>query len=353
MGHWLGCPAVPQVLINARVAGRRQFSGVERWAVELVERLPALAPAVYAVARPPRGLAYQAGQAWEQAALPAVARRVGAPLILNPANLAPLAWPGNVVVVHDAVALTHPEWFARPYAAWHGRVLPAVVRRARQVITVSGFSRDEIAQTTGRPAADITVVAGGVDDRFSPYVDPAPARSALGLERPYALTVAGEGARKNLVALGAAARALGEHGIDLVAAGSRRAHHGRAAGVPGVRHLGYVADPLLPALYAGASAFVLPSLHEGFGLPCLEAMAAGVPVVASNRGALPETCGDAALLVEPQRPDLIAQALLAACLDEATAARLRAAGLERANRFSWQPAAGAVHAVVAEELARP
>ncbi|HEY8584830.1 MAG TPA: glycosyltransferase family 1 protein, partial [Capillimicrobium sp.] len=226
--------------------------------------------------------------------------------------------------------------------------LPAVARGARRVITVSAFSRDEIAATTGVPPAAIRIVPGGVDARFSPDVDPGPARAALDLPRPYALTVAGEGARKNLVALGAAARALAGRGIDLVAAGSRRAHHGRTADVPGVRHLGYVDDALLPALYAGARAFVLPSLHEGFGLPCLEAMAAGAPVVASDRGALPETCGGAALLVEPRRPDLIAEALVAACEDE-THGRLRAAGLARAAGFSWQRSAEAVDAILAEE----
>lgn len=342
---------MPEVLVNARAAARRQLSGVERWAVELAERLPETRPGAYAVARPPRALAYQAGQAWEQAALPALARRMGAELILNPANLAPLAWPGNVVVVHDAVALTHPEWFSPAYVAWHRRALPAVVQRARLVITVSAFSRAEIAATTGIAESTIAVVPGGVDPRLSPDVDPAPARAALGLDRPYALTVAGDGARKNLVVLGAAARALRARGIDLVAAGSRRAHHGPGTDVPGVRHLGYVDDALLPALYAGARAFVLPSLHEGFGLPCLEAMAAGVPVVAADRGALPETCGDAALLVEPRRPDLVAEALVAAC-EEPIASRLRAAGLARAARFSWQRTAAAVDALLVEEARR-
>jgi glycosyltransferase involved in cell wall biosynthesis len=340
---------VPDVLINARAAARRELSGVERWAVELAERLPMLRPDAYAVAHPPRGLAYQAGQAWEQAALPIRARRLGAPLILNPANLAPLAWPGNVVVIHDAVALTHPEWFSGVYAAWHARALPAVARRARRIITVSSFSRAEIAETTGVAEDAIDVVPGGVDERFSPDADAAPARRALGLERPYVLTVAGEGARKNLTVLGAAARALASHGIDLVAAGSRRAHHGSGADVPGLRRLGYVDDALLPGLYAGARAFVLPSLHEGFGLPCLEAMASGVPVVASDRGALPEACGDAALLVEPRRPDVVAQALVAATCDEATAARLRAAGLARVAGRGWADTAGAVDAVLVRE----
>jgi glycosyltransferase involved in cell wall biosynthesis len=336
---------VPEVLINARAAARRQMSGVERWAVELAERLPAVRPGAYAVARPPRALAYQAGQLWEQALLPARARRLGAPLILNPANLAPLRFGGNVVVVHDAVALTHPEWFSPVYAAWHRRALPAVARGALRVITVSDFSRAEIAETTG---VEAVVVAGGVDERFRPDADAAGARAALGLERPYVLTVAGEGARKNLAVLGATARALSQRGVELVAAGSRRAHHGPSVGIDGIRHLGYVDDALLPGLYAGASAFVLPSLHEGFGLPCLEAMASGVPVVAADRGALPRTCGDAALLVEPRRPDVVAEAVLAALEDGG----LRERGLARAAGFTWAATARAVDAVLADAVPR-
>src|SRR3954452_1894603 len=89
--------SLPEVLVNARAAARRQLSGVERWAVELSERLPALRPDAYEVARPPRALAYRAGQAWEQVALPVLARRRGARLVLSPANLAPLSFAGNVV----------------------------------------------------------------------------------------------------------------------------------------------------------------------------------------------------------------------------------------------------------------
>src|SRR3954462_9052037 len=176
--------ADPAVVVNARAAARRQLSGVERWAVEMAERLPALRPGAYAVAQPPRALSYQAGQVWEQAALPVLARRRGAALILNPANLAPLAWPGNVVVIHDAVALSHPEWFSRAYAAWHRRVLPAVARRARRGLTGSAVSRGALASFTG---VDATVVPGGVDERFSPRADAEAARRALGLDGPYVL----------------------------------------------------------------------------------------------------------------------------------------------------------------------
>src|SRR4051794_16505202 len=326
------------VLINARAAARRQLSGVERWAVELSERLPALRPGAYAVARPPRALAYRAGQAWEQVALPALARRSGARLVLSPANLAPLSFAGNVVVVHDAVALAHPEWFSPAYAAWHRRVLPAVVRRARRVITVSAFSRDELRRFTGVEAA---VVPGGVDERFRPDADRGAARAALGLARPYVLCVAGESPRKNFAALAVVAAALKPLGVEMVTAGSVRAHHGRRSELPGVRALGYVDDALLPGLYAGALAFVLPSRHEGFGLTCLEAMACGVPVVAGAAGALPETCGDAALLVDPDDPGAVAEAVLRIVRSPGEAARLRAAGGAPGAGVTWaRPAAG-------------
>ena len=108
----------------------------------------------------------------------------------------------------------------------------------------------------------------------------------------------------------------------------------RPEGDAPARRLGYVEDGLLPSLYAGARALAMPSLHEGFGLPCLEAMASGVPVVAATRGALPDTCGDAAVLVEPD-PEAFAEALARVVRDEELRGRLVAAGLERAAAFTW------------------
>jgi glycosyltransferase involved in cell wall biosynthesis len=315
---------------------------------ELSARLPALRPERYRVLRPPRPLAFRAGHAWEQAALPLLAR--GSPLLFSPANLAPLAaGRRNVVLIHDVAALRRPEAYGRSYAAYQRRLLPAIARRARRVVTVSDFSRGEIAELLHVPREAVEVVPNGVDSRFSPAADPGPSAKRHRLDRPYVLVVGTLSARKNLSSLGEASRRLGELGVELVLAGSGRGYL-RGEELPaGIRRLGYVDDSLLPGLYAGARALAMPSLHEGFGLPCLEAMAAGVPVVAVRRGALPETCGDAALLVEPE-PRGLAGALIAAVSDEDLRSRLREAGLARARRCGWDTAAARADAVLEAAL---
>jgi glycosyltransferase involved in cell wall biosynthesis len=330
------------VLIDARAAARPELGGVERWARELSVRLPALAPERYAVARPPAALAHRAGHAWEQVVLPAEAAARRARAILCPANLAPLSSRRTAVVLHDVAPLREPGWYSELYVRWQRAVLPRIARRAALVITPSAFSREEVVALLGVPAERIAVVPGGVDARFSPGADPAPARAAHGLgDRPYVLTVASRTARKNLAVLDLAANRLAARGVELVAAGGDRPQFRSDGAAAGVRALGHVDDALLPGLYAGAAAFVLPSLYEGFGLTALEALAAGVPVVAADRGALPEVCGDAAQLVDPTDAEAIAAALERALDDPAP---WRAAGPPRAAPLTWDATARAVDA---------
>jgi glycosyltransferase involved in cell wall biosynthesis len=332
-----------RIAIDARAAARPELGGVERWARELAARLPALRPGAYEVLRPRPRLVHRAGHAWEQGILPL--RAAGARALLCPANLAPIAFARNVVVIHDAAALRHPEWYSPLYAAWQRRVLPALARRALHVVTVSDFSRGELVELLGIAPDRVSVVPGGVGPAYRPDADAAAARDALGLARPYVLSVAAQTARKNLRALVPAAERLAADGIDVVVAGGHRPQFAREAGLGALRRLGEVPEALLPGLYAGAEAFALPSAYEGFGLPVLEAMACGTPVVAAAATALPGTAGGAARLAEPDG-DAFAHALTELLGDPAERERLRAAGLARAAAFSWARTAAEVDALL-------
>ena len=314
---------------------------------ELSSRLPRLRPGGYRVLSPPPALAHRAGHLWEQAALPLAARGYG--LLLSPANTAPLAAANNAVCVFDAAAVRHPDWYGGAYARWQAELLPRLARRARLLITASSFGRGELVEVLGAAPERIAVVPLGVDERFGPEADPAPARRAHRLERPYVLAVGTRVARKNLDVLREAERRLHALGAELVVAGSGRGYM-RAEDEPPGRPLGYVAEDHLAGLYAGARAVVVPSLYEGFGLPCLEAMASGAPVVASSATALPETCGGAALLVDPGDTGGFADALTGLLEDEGLHAERRAAGLQRASGFSWDRTARELDAALMAQL---
>ena len=235
------------IALNARAAARPELGGVERWARELAARLPARAGAMRSSARPRRS---RTARPRVGAGGPPGAGARRARLLLNPANLAPLAFPRNAVVIHDAAALRQPGWYSALYSRWQRGILPLVARRARLVITVSEFSRRELAELLRVEAA---VVPGGIDARFSPDADPEPARAALGLTGPYVLTVASRTARKNAGALETTARRLAATASisspPAAIARSSATEHGATA----VRALGHVPDEHLPGLYAGAA----------------------------------------------------------------------------------------------------
>jgi glycosyltransferase involved in cell wall biosynthesis len=317
----------------------------------VITRLRALGPDRYVVAQPrPRARGLVLAQGWEQLVLPAHAARLRAALLFSPANLAPLAWPRNVVVMHDAAVLREPGAYSRASRAWHAEAGLAAARRARAVVTVSEFSRRELVELGGLVAHRVSVIPGGVGDRFTPAADAAGVARRLGLARPYVLTIATADARKNLAALGPAAAGLAERGIELVWAGDARPYFSPLREVAGLRRLGYVPESDLPGLYAGARAFVLPYRYEGFGLTCLEAMACGTPVVAGDRAALPETCGDAALLVDPDDEDSFADAVVAAATDPAVRDPLIERGLARALAYSWRATAKRTDLLLGELL---
>lgn len=249
-----------------------------------------------------------------------------------------------VVTVHDVGFLHHPDAVS-PAVRRMARVLPGVLRRAAAIVAVSEFTRDEVAGWLPDVAARVTVVHNGSHAR------PAPSgadRTAGG--PPYALMLGTLEPRKNVPLALDALVILRARGVDLrlVLAGGATPRldvgallRDRGLAEPEVTCTGYVDDARVPDLLAGARAVVFPSLYEGFGMPLLEAMEAGVPVVGVRAGATPETVGEAGLLVEPGDAEGFADALERAAFDEGARAGLIAAGQARAGLFTWERAAAA------------
>ena len=259
-------------------------------------------------------------------------------------------FPGRTVTtVHDLSHHIYPQFHPPARIDYMRRMLPASLARASHVITVSESARQDLITHFGHPPERITAIPLGANPAFRPHsaAELAPVLARLGLQaQGYSLYVGTIVPRKNLDRLLDAYETLPEAlraRYPLVMAGSpgwRSEHtHARmaqAASAGWLHYLRYVAQADLPALYAGARLFVYPSLYEGFGLPVLEAMASGVPVVTSSVSSLPEVVGDVALSLAPQDTDALIAALLQGLQDDACRGAAMAAGPQRAARFTWE-----------------
>ena len=330
-----------KVALNARFYSHRT-TGMQRYAIEISRRLRHGLEEI----RPAAPLTGAKGHLWEQGYLPVA---VGSRLLWSPNNTGPLVVRRQICTFHDLIPLERPDWFSKGFAAWYGWLLPRLARSVPHLIAISEFTKSRIAEICRVPENRITVVPNGVDERFQPATPAAIAamRTALGIEsRDYLVYVGSLEPRKNLRGLLEAWSRIQDSsgGVELVVAGAKgRSQVFAGAGLseipPRVFFTGYVPDEHLPALYSGALGAVYPSLYEGFGLPPLEAMACGTPVITSSTTSLPEVTGKAALLVDPAKISEIAEAMKALIGGGQLREQLRLQGLARAAQFTWDRAA--------------
>ncbi|AWN41418.1 glycosyltransferase family 4 protein [Methylobacterium durans] len=355
---------MPKIVINGRF-GTRALTGVDRVAQELsvaLDRLViegALPGLDIEVVAPPGNLRHLGlsaipvrqtgrltGHAWEQLELPRACRGAW---LLNLCNTAPLTVRDALVMLHDAQIYQTPDSYSRAFRAAYRVLLPAAARRCRAVTTVSDFSRRELERFSVVPQGKAVVVPNGGDHIDRIEADPTTLdRHGLSPDS-YLLAIGSLSPHKNLATiLEAQARQTGPLRRLVIAGGANPrifAAHGLPA-CPAAQFIGRVSDAELKALYAGAAALLFPSHFEGFGLPPLEAMRSGSPVIASTAAAVREVCGEAVVYADPARADEWVTRIEDIGRDAGLRARLREAGRAQAARFTWRHSALALIAAI-------
>ena len=287
----------------------------------------------------------------EQFAIPARLAAAHADLFHAPHYVLPPLVPcRSVVTIHDCIHLMFPQYLPHRPAYLYARAsLSIAARRAARILTVSETSKSDILRYCNVPAERITVIPNAIDDRLATHPDEENVRRTrerYQLDGPFALYVGNIKPHKNLERLIDAFHIVRREGFDrlkLLIIGDQISKFPRLRRAVDryklhkhVRFLGFVGDDTLAALYRLATVFVFPSLYEGFGLPPLEALANGCPVVTSNVSSLPEVVGDAAVLVDPYSAASIAAGIQQVLTDPELRETLRVRGLERARQFSWE-----------------
>lgn len=304
--------------------------------------------------KPARGEAGFKGHLWEQFVLP---RKADSRLIWSPSNSGPISHHNQVLTVHDLASIDLPQFHNWKFSAWYRFLVPQLVKNVAHIIAISNFTAGRLVEKFGVSEKRITVIWNGVDPRFQPCSEGeiSAARAAAGIkDGRYIFALGSVEPRKNLGRLLSAWSKIQnsvDDDIQLVIAGAKGKSQvfsdaGLNLNSERVLFAGHVSDEHLPALYSGAMCAPYLSLYEGFGLPPLEAMACGAPVITSNCTAIPEVVGSAAVMVDPTNVDHISQALIEVLNSSSFRERFRKLGLAQADNFSWQKTADETRKVI-------
>ncbi len=351
------------IVINARFLSQ-EIRGVQRFAEQLCLELSKLRSDLLFVAPHDvhlrdsatqlnvRRIGRNRGHLWEQLDLPLWLARNGRPPLVSLCNTAPLAYANQIATHHDITYVRHPESYSPLFRRFYQTMTPLLLRRIRALITVSEFSRREIAQHYGYPADNICVVPNAVAPRFRPFS----ASDCQGAAKPYLLAVSSPNAHKNFERMVAAFLSL--EGFDdtelRIVGGSHSVFSAGNCLVNGnqrIRMLGRLSDEELVEEYQGARAFVFPSLYEGFGIPPLEAQACGCPVIAARAASIPEVLGESALYFDPLDVRSMALAMSRVLQDASLRNDLRVLGRGNVARYSWEASARTVSRLIDRTLA--
>lgn len=334
-----------KLVINGHFKGQ-PVTGVQRYAIEILNEFNKNEIS-YELINPPGNLNSQAiRQLWMQSVLPI--KLSNNQFLWSPTNTGPALKSKQVITLHDIADQLYPQWFSKKYVIWRRMILPGLLKRVEGIITVSEFSKKTIVERYPFTNGKVEVIPNGVNHEHfypRPNEDVKKVQKQFKIYKSYAITVASLDPRKNIEGLVKAWNQLSESfkdNFDLIVVGgedqlfkfslSESPHHS-------IKFLGYVDSEFLPALYSSANLFIYPSLFEGFGLPVLEAMACGTPVLMSDSTSLSELAGDHVYTFHPKEIDELVEKIeyILSNYNEAVQKKKRAE--EFSKSYTWSKTA--------------
>ncbi|WP_255211319.1 glycosyltransferase family 4 protein [Geobacillus zalihae] len=348
-----------RIYINARFL-TQSITGVQRFAIELVKALDNLIDKkiidknkIEIILLAPKDLkieielkhiflrqvGFLKGHLWEQFELPIYSRKG---FLINLCNTAPLLKRNQTVAIHDAAVFAIPEAYTFIFRTWYKVLYKCLGNWLDKIITVSNFSKNELVKFCGINPDKIHVIYEGKEHILSVKAESGILEKYNLKKGKYLLAVSSLNPNKNFIAIIKALEMLGNTKFDIAIAGGtdpKVFNSSNKLSYQNVKYLGYVSDEELKALYENAACFIFPSFYEGFGLPPLEAMACGCPVIISNTASLPEIFGDVALLCDPYKPETISRAIKQIELNPNLRKFMSEKGIKHSQKFQWEKCA--------------